>query len=201
MMTIDDLDTLKVVSDSFRIQILEVLVSKPQSVNQIAEKMGLAPSKLYYHINLLEKHGLIQVVDTTLHGNIIEKHYWVTAFNIRLDDNLCSFSVTEDMDNIASIMVVPIDATRNDIIRSLEARRFARDQGAEEHPRQVMIYREVSNLSDEQANDFIARFKALTEEFESASDQESGEDVQTHALTIAFYPSFYYDQSKESHST
>jgi hypothetical protein len=105
------------------------------------------------------------------------------------------------MDNIASIMVVPIDATRNDIIRSLEARRFARDQGAEEHPRQVMIYREVSNLSDEQANDFIARFKALTEEFESASDQESGEDVQTHALTIAFYPSFYYDQSKESHST
>jgi DNA-binding Lrp family transcriptional regulator len=167
------------------------------SVNQIAEKMGLAPSKLYYHFNLLEKHGLIQVVDTTLHGNIIEKHYWVSAFNIRLDENLCCFSVPEDMDNVTSIMVVPIEATREDIIRSLEARRSALDQGAEAHPRQVMIYREVSNLSDEQANEFIARFKALTKEFEGASDQESGDDVQTHALTIAFYPSFYYEQAKE----
>ena len=68
VITISDLDTLKVVSDPFRVQILEVLVHEPQTVNQVAEKMGLAPSKLYYHFNMLEKHGLIQVVDTTLHG-------------------------------------------------------------------------------------------------------------------------------------
>jgi hypothetical protein len=91
------------------------------------------------------------------------------------------------------MMVVPLETTREDIIRSLEARRFALDQGAEEHPRQVVIYREVSKLSDKQANELIARIKALTKEFEAASNQEKGEDVQTHALTIAFYPSFHYE--------
>jgi DNA-binding Lrp family transcriptional regulator len=196
VMTISDLDTLKVISDPFRIQILEVLVPEPQSVNQIAEKLGLSPSKLYYHVNMLEKHGLIQMVDTTVHGNIIEKHYWVSALDIRLDENLCCFGTPENQENVAAVMVVPIDATRQDIVRSLEARMFALDHGAEEHPRQAMIYRELSNLSDEQALDFIQRFKALAAEFETASDKESGEDVQTHALTIAFYPSFHYEQPK-----
>jgi DNA-binding transcriptional ArsR family regulator len=194
-MTISDLDTLKVVSDPFRVQILEVLVQEAQTVNQVAEQMGLAPSKLYYHFNMLEKHGLIQVVDTTLRGNILEKHYWVTARNIRLDDSLCCLGTPEDPEDVVAMMIVPIETTREDMIRSLEARRFALDHGAEEHPRQAFIYREVSNLSDEQANEFLARLKALTKEFEAASNQEKGEDVQTHALTIAFYPSFHYEGS------
>ncbi|MGD8456572.1 MAG: winged helix-turn-helix domain-containing protein [Anaerolineales bacterium] len=192
-MTITDLDTLKVFSDPLRVQILEALAHEPQTVNQVAEKMGVSSSKLYYHINLLEKHNLIQVVDTTIHGNIIEKHYWVSALDIRLDKNLCCFGSSEEQENATSMMVVPLETTREDIIRSLEARRFALDQGAEEHPRQVVIYREVSKLSDKQANELIARIKALTKEFEAASNQEKGEDVQTHALTIAFYPSFHYE--------
>ena len=197
VMTIDDLETLKVVSDPFRVQILEVLVHEPQTVNQVAEKMGVPSSKLYYHINLLEKHNLIQVVDTTIHGNIIEKHYWITALDIRLDQSLCCFGTPEEQDNVTTLMVVPIEATREDIVRSLDARRFALDQGAEEHPRQVVIYREVAFLSDEQANELVEKIKALTKEFEAASKQESGEGVQTHALTIAFYPSFHYEQQKE----
>jgi DNA-binding transcriptional ArsR family regulator len=196
-MTITDLDTLKVVSDPLRIQILEVLITEPQSVNQIAEKLGLSSSKLYYHVNILEKHGLIQVVDTTLHGNIIEKHYWVSAYDIRLDESLCCLGTPEGPEHATAVMIPPIDATRQDIVRSLEARMFALDHGADEHPRKAMVYRELSNLSDEQANDFIQRLKALTDDFEAASDQVSGEDVQTHALTIAFYPSFHYEQPQE----
>ena len=197
VMTIKDLETLKVVSDPFRVQILEILVSEPQSVNQVAEKMGLPPSKLYYHVNMLEKHGLIQVVDTTVHGNVIEKHYWISAYDIRMEESLCSFGTPEGQENITTMMVVPIDATRQDIIRSLEARAFAIERGAEKHPRSVLIFRELSNISDEQADEFLSRLKELTKKFEGAGNQESGDDVQTHALTIAFYPSFYYDQPKD----
>jgi DNA-binding Lrp family transcriptional regulator len=197
VMTIKDLETLKVVSDPFRVQILEILVSGPQSVNQVAEKMGLPPSKLYYHVNMLEKHGLIQVVDTTVHGNIIEKHYWISAYDLKMDNSLCSFGTPEGQENVVTMMVVPIDATRQDIIRSLEARAFALERGAEKHPRDVLIYRELSNISDEQADEFLSRLKELTQMFEGATDQESGDDVQTHALTIAFYPSFYYHQPRD----
>ena len=61
-MMINDLESLKVFSDPLRNQIMEILAPEKLTINQIAKKLGLAPSKLYYHINLLEKHGLIQEV-------------------------------------------------------------------------------------------------------------------------------------------
>ena len=41
----------------------------PPAVNQVAGKLGLSNSRLYYHFNLLEKHGLIEVVETHMVNN------------------------------------------------------------------------------------------------------------------------------------
>ncbi|MGB7093974.1 MAG: winged helix-turn-helix domain-containing protein, partial [Anaerolineales bacterium] len=60
VMMVKDLETLKILADPLRNQILEILAPEKLTINQMAEKLGLAPSKLYYHINLLEKYGLIQ---------------------------------------------------------------------------------------------------------------------------------------------
>ena len=40
---------------------------------EYAGRLGLAPTRLYYHINLLEKHGLLVVDETRTVGNLIEK--------------------------------------------------------------------------------------------------------------------------------
>ena len=78
-MKITDLESLKVLADPLRLSILEYLM-KPSTVKRIAEKLGKPPTKLYYHFNLLEQHGLIQLVDTRVVSGIIEKHYQATAF-------------------------------------------------------------------------------------------------------------------------
>jgi DNA-binding transcriptional ArsR family regulator len=192
VLEVKDLETLKILADPLRNQILEILAPEKLTVNKIAEKLGLAPSKLYYHINLLEKYGLIQEVDSILKGNIIEKVYWITAYECRMDENLCNFSTPEGQQSVMTTMVAPIDTTREDILRSLEARATALEQGAEEHPRQVIIYREVRDMSDELADQFAERLKAVLEDFEKISDDEPVEDTHTRALTLAFYPSFYY---------
>ena len=90
-------------------------------------------------------------------------------------------------------MVTPIDSTREDMMRSLEARATALDQGAEEHPRQVVIYREVRNMTDKTADQFAERMKTVLEDFENFEGDEEGEDTHMRALTVAYYPSFYYD--------
>lgn len=192
VMIVEDLETLKVLADPFRNQILEILSQGALTVNQIAEKLGLASSKLYYHVNLLEKHELIKVIDTTVKANIIEKHYWIAAYEYKLSDDLCNFSTPEGQNSLATSMVAPIETTREDIIRSLKARSLAIDHGAEVHPREVVIYRELRNIPDELAIEFIDRLKEITDEFNSYRNQEISDNVQTHALTIAFYPSFYY---------
>lgn len=194
--TIGDLETLKVIADPLRGQIVEILVSEPSTINQLGAKLGLAPSKLYYHVNLLEKVGLVKVVDTTQRGNIIEKHYWVTALDYRVDENMFNFSTPEGQQNISNLMTAPLETTRQDIIRSLEARAFNLEHGAEKHPRQVMITRELSRITDDQAEQFIQRFKTLVEEFTTANDSELDDDAQVHALTIAFYPTFYYEAAE-----
>jgi DNA-binding transcriptional ArsR family regulator len=191
---ISDLETLKVIADPFRKQIIEILVPNPQTINQIAEKLGLSPSRLYYHVNLLEKHDLLRVVDTTVRGNIIEKHYWVTAYEYKIEDGLFNFGTPEGQKQISDLMVSAIETTREDIIRSLEARAYNLEHGAEEHPRMVLIDRVLSKLSDDQADEFIVRLKALIKDFEAADSTQLAEETQNHALAVVFYPSFYYQE-------
>ncbi len=81
-----------------------------------------------------------------------------------------------------------IDSHRRDF-----ARASALEQGAEQHPRQVVIYREIRNMSGELADQFAERMKALLEEFEN---DEAGEGSHARALTVAYYPSFYYDEQE-----
>ena len=198
LLVVRDLDTLKILADPLRNQILEILAPGELTINQIAEKLGLAPSKLYYHINLLEKQGLIQEVDSIVKGNIIEKVYWITAFEFKMDEKLCNFGTPEGQQSMMTSMIMPIDSTREDIVRSLEARASALEQGAEPHPRDVVIYREIRVMSDEHADQFRDRLRALLDEFEGSENDHAGEGAHTRALTVAFYPSFYYDEEQQS---
>ena len=187
---IKDLDTLKVIADPLRFQILDLLVIEPLTVKELAEKLGLAPSKLYYHVNLLEEHGLIVVADTRIVSGIIEKHYRASSPGIDIDPSLLTFSTTTGRENVNALLVSTIDATREDLIRSLQARAFALDQGATEQPRQVIINRGLSRLSEERAQEFALRLHDLLEEFDELDEKDS--DHQKFALTVAYYPAFYY---------
>ena len=196
-LTIKDLENLRVITEPLRNQIVEVLIPQPLTVGQIAERLGLAASKLYYHVNLLEQHDFIRVVDTTTRGNLIEKHYWVTALEYCIDEQLLNFSTTQGKENIYAMLTAVLDTTREDLIRSLEARAFHLERGAKEHPRRVVNLRVVSKLSDDKANEFMERLHALIKEFEAADDSER--DVETHpyALTLVAYPTFYYEDPSE----
>ena len=193
---IKDLDTAKSIADPLRLQIIEVLLSGPLTVKQIAKKLGLSPSKLYYHVNTLEKHGLIQVVDTSVHGNIIEKHYWVTAYDYDVDKELYNFNVTESegKENIISMALSTLDITREDFIRSIEARAFNLEHGAEPHPRNVINFREVARIPEDKIKEFQERLHALHKEFSEMDDSQSVEE-HPWALTVLLYPTFYYEQS------
>lgn len=197
VLIIKDLETLKIMADPLRNQILEILAPEKQTINQIAEKLGLSPSKLYYHINLLEKHGLIQEVNTIVKANIIEKVYWITAYECKMDHDLFNFSTPEGQESVITAMVTPIDSTREDIVRSLEARATALEKGAEQHPREVVIFREVRKMSDQTADKFTERLKQVLEDFENFEGDNDSDDSHMRALTLAFYPSFYYDGQEE----
>jgi DNA-binding transcriptional ArsR family regulator len=192
---IRDLETLKVLSDPLRWQIIEMLTVKPQTVKQLAEKLGLAPSKLYYHINLIENHGLIQVVGTRLVSGIIEKHYQTIAPEFEIDPELLNFGTRIGRESINAILLSTLDATRDDLLRSLQARAFALESGADPQPRSANVTRQISRIPDEKAAEFSKRLLSLMQEFEAADDEQAG---QTYAMMVALYPTYYYRDDGEA---
>jgi len=187
---INDLETLRALSDPLRMQIVELL-SEKMTVKQVAEKLGLAPSKLYYHFNTLEKLGLIEVAETHMVANMVEKVYSSNADMVDVDPSLFSFSKEGENESLNLAVSSTIDATRDDLVRSLQARQFQLEQGAEEQPRRIIINRLISRLPEERVAEFQDRLVALLKEFDDENDSSS--DLQPYALTVAFYPSFYYE--------
>lgn len=200
--TITDLETLRVIADPLRSQIYETLTAKPLAIKDIAERLGLSASKLYYHVNLLEKHGLLRVVETRTVANMIEKIYWIVAQELELDESLLSFSSVSDetKDALRALMSSTLDATREDILRSLEARSLAVDLGAAEQPREFLLIRQLANIPDELAAEFFERVKALAKEFEAADEKcaAEGDTRQTYGLLIGFYPTFYFSEDQNT---
>lgn len=190
---IKDLETLRALSDPLRMQIVELL-SDPLTVKQVAEKLGLAPGKLYYHFNTLEKLGLIEVAETRMVANMVEKVYRARADMLDVDPSLFRFSKEGGNEPLNMAVTSIIDATRDDLIRSFQARQFQLEQGAKEQPRRAIINRLISRLPEARVAEFQEKLIKLLKEFERENDKPSGKsDLHPYALTVAFYPSFYFE--------
>lgn len=195
---ITDLETLRAVSDPLRVQIVELLQDQDLTVKQVAEKLGLAPSKLYYHFTTLEKLGLIEVAETRMVANMVEKVFTSSANALDIDPAIFRFSKEGDNEPFTTAIASMIDATREDILRSLQARQFQLEQGAPEKSRRFIINRVISRIPEERVQEFQERLVTLLQEFEKENDASvRGSKHQPYALTVAFYPSFYFEKPKK----
>lgn len=193
---VSDLETLRAIADPLRVQIMELLEGQALTVKQVAEKLGLAPSKLYYHFGALERLGFIEVAETRMVANMLEKTYKSAAHILDVDPTLFKFNKEGDNEPINIVFSSTIDATREDMLRSLQARQFQLEQGVEEDPRRMILNRIVSNVSEKRVKEFQERLVKLMQEFEAESKASKPTD-QPYALTVAFYPSFYFDKTSK----
>ena len=187
---IDDLETLKVVSDPLRLQILQYLAQEPRTVKEIAAELGVPPTKLYYHVNLMEKHNLIQVVETRIVSGIVEKQYLRTAFNYRIQRGLLSPGGDSGDETLNRLLSTLLDDTRRDIRRSVQAGLIDLNSDAPPNPLALMLQRETCRMSPEKAAAFHERLLELVEEFrEEDPDPTAIHEGQAYALVAIWYPS------------
>jgi DNA-binding transcriptional ArsR family regulator len=196
---VEDLETLRVLTDPLRLQILEVLNQNPQTVGQVADKLGLASSRLYYHFNMLEERGLIKVVETRTISNMIEKIYWVTAEEIEFNKELLNFSLEGGQENFVKVINSSLDSVREDMMRSLQARKYSLEHGAKEIPRNMILINTKKRLKDKDFQAFTKRFKKLLKEFGDMPEEEDAvEDANVYSLACYLYPSFYYEDRNDN---
>ncbi len=185
---IDDLETLKVLVDPFRLRILEAMGKKPVNVKGVARELRVSPKKLYYHVNLLEKHGIITVVDTQIVSGIVEKYYQTRAHQFVVDKDL--LLVSEDENQFASLRIMLsgiFDATVHDIIQAAGQGLIKPDKEDPRHFDHMNLFRRRMRLSYGQQKKFIERLNDILEEFHHNASEET-DDLHPYGLTLALYP-------------
>ena len=74
VMMLTDLEQMKVLADPLRIRILESLAIDERTTKQVADLLGEKPTKLYHHVEALERVGLIRMTRTRQNRGTLEKY-------------------------------------------------------------------------------------------------------------------------------
>ena len=192
-LVISDLETLKVLADPLRMQVLQLLL-KPKTVKEVAARLEMPATRLYYHVNQLEKHGLIAIVTTNVVSGIIEKTYQAIARDFCVDDQLLALTEFTDK-TVADILSVIFDAAKEDVRRSVNAGLIDLASPARgDEPPDRLLGRANFMLTSTQFQAYLGRLTALLqgiEECAAANEREketSGAELRPYGLTVGFYP-------------
>jgi DNA-binding transcriptional ArsR family regulator len=180
-MKITSLETLKVLADPFRIQIIELLAG-PQTVKTVARQLGVTPTKLYYHFKILEQHGLIRVVSTRVVSGILEKSYQITANSFEVAASFASPNAT--LEDALGFMTSVLDAGKLEMRRAYNSGEFKMPASPSEAKKTMLVTRTVVSLTEARAKKFREGMGKLLEEFDDAQSSKT----QDFSLTIAFHP-------------
>lgn len=186
---VNDLETLKVLSDPLRLRIRE-LMSEPCTVKQVASALKIPPTKLYYHINLLEKHGIIVLVETRLVSGIVEKHYQVSSKGIRVATHLLQPANGEGGEGVQVTVNGMFEDARTDLLASIsEGAVNTADDAPTHHGAKAFSIR--LHLDEAEAGELFRRVDELTKEFlaKSRANQSTHNPTRLYKLFGVLFPS------------
>ena len=203
---IDDLATLRLLTQPVRLKIVEALRSAPGplTVKELAAALGTTQTKLYYHVNLLEGADLIRVAATRLVSGIVEKRYAAASYRIGVDRALLSPAASGD-DGLEVLLSIIFDQVRTEIRRSVAAGLIDLDRSRDDDtgPNSLMLGRIWMLMTPEQVVEFRARLGKVQEDYQGHVPMP-GEFIanpppgsQLYELLLGFYPAVI-DVPKES---
>lgn len=177
---------LRVLADPVRSFLVYSLVPEPKTAKVLAAELGCPVTRLYYHLQQLEKHELVFVEKTRLVSGIREKHYRAVARELLLDKAAFVDGESVDRRRAEALLGFVFDQTRIEIDRGLaDGRIDIRKRGPEVGA--LVAYRNVLKLSEEQAGRLYSRLQDFWLEYDEIA-KHPADDGQFYAFTVALYP-------------
>ena len=187
VLVISDLAVLRVLSDGLRLQLLEAFGHTrgvPRSVKEVARELGQSPTKLYYHVNLLEEHGLLLVAESRLVSGILEKKYVPAAKQFTVDKTLLRMADgdgTESLDVLSRTVETILLSTADDFKRAVTAGTTGLGDD-EAPPRRSVLSKSNVRLRPEAAAKVIDLLESLVK-----TEDDEHADAEVYSLTLAFF--------------
>jgi DNA-binding transcriptional ArsR family regulator len=185
VMVLTDLEQVRVLADPLRVRILEALCLEERTTKQVAERIGEKPTKLYHHVEALERVGLVRRTRTRPNRGTVEKYYRSVARRFEADSRLFGQGAKPGSDKGAlGDMIAQLLARTGDELRRLassDAASAIQDSG-------VLTFCEI-HAGERQMASIRRRIRRLVEDLSRLDGQsEPGGHERRARLTLAFYP-------------
>lgn len=178
--------TLKVLADPSRSYLVYSLAESAKPAKQLAAEMDCPITRLYYHLQQLEKHGLIFVERTRKVSGIQEKHYRASARSFVVDRAPEGAAGQSDQARSQALLGFVFDQTRLDISHGLLSGRINTGKLPTEAGA-LMAYRSVLKLDPAQAQRLYDRLLAVYRDYEAVA-KTPATDGDYYALVASVYP-------------
>jgi DNA-binding transcriptional ArsR family regulator len=182
--TLTDLEQVKVLADPLRVRILERFATGEFTTKQVAESLGEKPTRLYRHVEALERVGLIRLTRTRQNRGTIEKYFVAVARRFRADTGLFRAGTDDEKaDTLSDVVTTMMDSTADDLRRLIHG---GHDLGSGEDA--VLSYTEIRGTESE-IDEIREKLLAFLKEIESkCCDGDPPEDARRYRLTMAYFP-------------
>ncbi len=168
---IETYEQLKTISDPTRTKILTYTVEQKYTGQQLGTLLDIPASTAHYHLKALEKHGLIEVVDTEIKNGIVQKFYKAVANNIIISENLLPHA-QEISDSIRGIAVSILSRAQN---RVLNAPNEAFELKPEPNPKGHIIANQLEvKIKEEKFIEWVKKYVALKQELLEMEPDDDG---------------------------
>ncbi len=97
------LDQAKLLTDPFKLKLMERFGGVPVTTKQVADRMGEKAPRLYRHVDALVDAGLLKLIEEKPKRGTVERYYQTIASRFEVDPELFATSA-ENLDEGVKIM-------------------------------------------------------------------------------------------------
>lgn len=178
------LDQAKLLTDPFKLKLLERFGGNPVTTKQVADQMGEKAPRLYRHVDALFGAGLLKLVEERPKRGTVERYYRTIASRFEVDPELFTTS-GEQRDEGIEMMRSLFRETESDMVRL-----FSEDDDSHGDPRLLPLLMRVAVRGTE---DEIVRLREKLDEWLEecqvlAETGEGRDDGVAYSGFLVFYP-------------
>ena len=167
-MTINSDEQIRAYINPTRMTILSYLAKEKQSVSMIAQLLKVHPANLTHHFKVLEKVGLIKLVEKRETGKNLEKLYRAAAFQFIVD-------AENETTNKQVLGLIILRDNLNASIQALKSQTKEKD---------VLAVIKTVRIDQQNLSRFATRLLDLANEFGKSSSNKG----EVYSLNASIYP-------------
>lgn len=179
---IETADQLKAIADPLRRRLLEAFASEPMTTKQAAGLMKEKPTRLYHHVDLLEKTGLIELIETRPNRGTVERYYRSVAKKFAVAGELVEVaSGAGDESSVENMVAAALENSSKKLRESVDAG-FPVGTGT---GRAIALASSEVYLDDEDINELA---DVVQKWFEKNGASKKEKKRELHHFTMAIFP-------------